>query len=200
MITFIAANLASIQALSWPATALILIGVFLFAMLFIGIVVRVFRSAAMPQIDVSTQRPAIEGAVASVGDSVQLEIRFDDYKRHTVAPYFRIGIYNPGPLVARNVELWIDRITGSEGESFTGHLPHRLQTLDGKEKRCDINPDREELFEVAAYQNYYDYLTKKPTASVITSKPAIHDHFKTGQRDRRPGLGGFYASDSFLSM
>ena len=27
--------------------------------------------------------------------------------------------------------------------------------------------------------------------SVITSKPAIHDHFKTGQRDRRPGLVWF---------
>ncbi len=40
----------------------------------------------------------------------------------------------------------------------------------------------------------------QPLPSVITSKPAIHDHFKTGQRDRRPGLGGFYASDSFLSM
>jgi hypothetical protein len=30
------------------------------------------------------------------------------------------------------------------------------------------------------------------TASVITSKPAIHDHFKTGQRSRTQDMKLFY--------
>jgi hypothetical protein len=37
---------------------------------------------------------------------------------------------------------------------------------------------------------------KEKNASVITSKPAIHDHFKTGQRSRTQKMKLFYLADA----
>lgn len=76
-------------------------------------------------------------------DRVDLEVRFRD-----AWPSYRIGIYNPGPHVARGVEVWLERVSGQYYD-LKEYLPHRLRTRDGKEKRCDINPETEELFEFA---------------------------------------------------
>jgi hypothetical protein len=40
------------------------------------------------------------------------------------------------------------------------------------------------------------FSTSKITASVITSKPAIHDHFKTGQRSCTQNMKLFYLADA----
>lgn len=101
--------------------------------------------------------PIREQSVREGNKSGQLQIRFEQLSgRHTLPPYVRISVYNPGPTVAENVELWIDGVTGPNCESFYKYLPHPLRTVESNERRCDINPDRDELFAFAAYELVFE--------------------------------------------
>jgi hypothetical protein len=80
-------------------------------------------------------------------DQTELEIRFSSDRRYQTAPIFRIGVYNIGNQVARDVETWLERMFPVRGYNIDEVLPVRLRTREANEYRCNINPDREELFE-----------------------------------------------------
>ena len=84
----------------------------------------------------------VSTSTLGLSDRTKLEIAF-----HTVWPNYIIGVHNRGTHVARNVEVWLEQVHGNSYYQLK-ELPHRLRTKD-KEKRCDINPDREEKFDFA---------------------------------------------------
>lgn len=94
------------------------------------------------------QRPVGTFPAPLLTTSQSLDQTDIELELHRSWPSFGIGVHNTGPSVARGVEVWLERVSGPSYD-LGEHLPHRLRTRDGKEKRCEINPDREELFEFA---------------------------------------------------
>jgi hypothetical protein len=63
--------------------------------------------------------------------------------------WWRFAVRNDGAHVARNVEVYIERVHHYGGYPLERVLPHRLLTRDGGATRSDINPKRSELFDFA---------------------------------------------------
>src|SRR3989442_924049 len=76
LITYLATNLTSIQALSLSAKALILIAIFLFAMLIIGGILWIYKSAVKPSQIVEMLPSVREKRSHEQADHAELEIRF----------------------------------------------------------------------------------------------------------------------------
>jgi hypothetical protein len=68
--------------------------------------------------------------------------------------YHRIGVYNRGPGVAENVEVWLDDIAPPPREPiFRADFPYRVRRVghpNPESTGCPINPDAEEYFEIAS--------------------------------------------------
>jgi hypothetical protein len=172
VISYIAANSAYIQGV--PIYLAILLGVVIFLLMLvaayliksliarpIGSQVEITNEGRVSEtakqqghaLDISasaSRSSALELAAASKGtfsqssDKTKLEIQLND----SIFPFYRIGIRNNGTSVARGVEVWLERVWGQWlGYTIEDHLPHRLSTRDTKERRSDINPGREEVFE-----------------------------------------------------
>jgi len=101
-------------------------------------------------------------AIASLQDQVlnrsaRLTVKFTQdspYRRvQNQRTFYRVGIFNDGPAVAENVEMWLDAITPRpRSQLFPGDFPYRV-TREGlavvEMKGCEINPKGEQLFEIA---------------------------------------------------
>lgn len=80
-----------------------------------------------------------------------LEIRFTDRYIKDRGNYqmYRIGVYNSGSATANEVEALIMKIVPApESRMFRADFPYQLKGVDGNLGKRNINPDREEVFEL----------------------------------------------------
>jgi len=150
------------------------------------------RAAELPALSGSTDSQVIQPAL-----EIQLKSAY---------PEHRIGVHNPSnSVVARNVEVWIERITAYDIEKV---LPHRLRTRDGNKTRADINPDTTEFFEFVALRysktsDEYELqisglrLNRLESENIIL-KPGKHPHIfvKVCCANAAPQRAIFYATVS----
>ena len=110
--------------------------------------------AVMPQ--KAPQAPSKPIDIQKLNQSAELIIRFDQEPPfvwvYNSTTSYRIGIFNKGPAVAENVEVWLDAITPFPRQLFRRDFPYRVahsgyEMVEGQ--GCAINPERQELFEIA---------------------------------------------------
>lgn len=98
----------------------------------------------------------LEVAKAQLETRARLEVRFgqhEPYKRlGSWCTHYRVGVYNCGPAMAENLELWLMNIEPRpRAPIFNADYPYRVRrasSAKGEDVGCHLNPEHEELFEL----------------------------------------------------